>query len=260
MNRKGPVISAASWVSCSCWRPCAAGGGVDLSATRWQAVARRHALDPLLLYALALHETGRPNGKGMAAPWPWTLAPRPRPRFYESQDAAREALQNEREDRWSAHWPAPDQCGGPRRPLQRSGDPAGWPDQPGRRGRHPGRWHPFGPGRPGPRDRPLPPPDDDRAARASGRGMLALREPCGGARSAGPPGDRFVAHQRGARPGRGPESRGNYNAWYRAAHQQEVRSRISRSAEVRALQRRLVRRTAARPLAAIRSSAPPSMA
>lgn len=51
-------------------RPAAA---LDLSATRWEAVARRHAIDPLLLYALALHETHRPSGGGMASPWPWTL-------------------------------------------------------------------------------------------------------------------------------------------------------------------------------------------
>jgi len=40
----------------------------------------------------------------------------------------------------------------------------------------------------------------------------------------------------------GPESRGNYNAWYREAHQQEVQLADLTIGEVRALQARLVRR------------------
>ena len=40
----------------------------------------------------------------------------------------------------------------------------------------------------------------------------------------------------------GPESRGNYNAWYREAHQQEVQLADLTLGEVRALQARLVRR------------------
>jgi conjugal transfer mating pair stabilization protein TraG len=39
----------------------------------------------------------------------------------------------------------------------------------------------------------------------------------------------------------GPESRGNYNAWYRAAHQNELQLAELTVAEVRSLQRRLVR-------------------
>ena len=40
----------------------------------------------------------------------------------------------------------------------------------------------------------------------------------------------------------GPESRGNYNAWYREAHQQAVQLADLTISEVRALQARLVRR------------------
>lgn len=47
---------------------------VDLEGTVWDSAARSEGnLDPLLLYAIALTESGRPDGKGGIKPWPWAL-------------------------------------------------------------------------------------------------------------------------------------------------------------------------------------------
>ena len=50
-------------------RPVAA---LDLRDTAWAEVATPYDLDPALLYAIALMESGRPRAGGLA-PWPWTL-------------------------------------------------------------------------------------------------------------------------------------------------------------------------------------------
>ena len=65
---------------------------LDLTATQWEASARRHGIDPLLLYALALRETSRPSGPGAVSPWPWTLRSPQGRRFYDSRESARSAL------------------------------------------------------------------------------------------------------------------------------------------------------------------------
>lgn len=45
---------------------------LDLRGTTWSGAAAPHALDPALLYAISLMESGRPRDGGIA-PWPWTL-------------------------------------------------------------------------------------------------------------------------------------------------------------------------------------------
>ena len=50
-------------------RPASA---LDLRDTAWAEVADPYDLDPGLLYAIALMESGRPREGGLA-PWPWTL-------------------------------------------------------------------------------------------------------------------------------------------------------------------------------------------
>lgn len=45
---------------------------LDLAGTAWAAAAAPHGLDPTLLYAIGLMESGRPRDGGLA-PWPWTL-------------------------------------------------------------------------------------------------------------------------------------------------------------------------------------------
>jgi hypothetical protein len=238
MNRKGPVISAAVVLLVASLQARA----VDLRGTPWQSVAARHGLDAGLLYAIAVQETGRPNGKGTVAPWPWTLGAQAGPRFYESQDAAREALQGMR-----------GKTGGLRIGLlqisvedhgDRFSDPATLLD--GRINlavaagiladgiRSAGDDLALGIGH-------YRHPNDDRAARAYGRRILSLRERLRGrsSRAAG-----LIDLWRTAAVldlVAGPESRGNYNAWYRAAHQGEVQLAELTLAEVRALQRRLVR-------------------
>ena len=86
-------------------------------------------------------------------------------------------------------------------------------------------------------------PDDDRAARAYGRRVLALREAL---RRRSPKGEGPVVIDLWRTSAvldlvAGPESRGNYNAWYRAAHQHAVQLADLTVGEVRALQKRLVR-------------------
>lgn len=45
---------------------------LDLKGTQWSQVARRHGLDPYLLYAVALTESARIHGN-LASPWFWAL-------------------------------------------------------------------------------------------------------------------------------------------------------------------------------------------
>jgi soluble lytic murein transglycosylase-like protein len=70
---------------------CAGAGdarALDLSATRWEAVAQRHGVEPLVLYGVALQESRRLRGENLISPWPWTLRSPEGPRFYDSKDAA----------------------------------------------------------------------------------------------------------------------------------------------------------------------------
>ena len=47
---------------------------VDLDGTVWESAARAEGdLDPLLLYAIALTESGQVDGEGRIKPWPWAL-------------------------------------------------------------------------------------------------------------------------------------------------------------------------------------------
>ena len=217
---------------------------LDLSATRWEAVAKRHGLDPLLLYALALKETQRPGGDGSAAPWPWTLRSAEGRRFYDSQEAANSALQtlasNDRDVDVGLLQVSL------RRHGQRVGDPAvllepainltvaaaalaeaigtAGGDLALRVGRY--RY-----------------PEDDAAARSYGQRVLALRDALRRRAPRGDAGDLLDLWRSNAVLDlvAGPESQGNYNAWYRAADQHTVQLADLTLAEVRALQRRLVR-------------------
>jgi hypothetical protein len=61
---------------------------VDLKGTRWEAVAARHGLDPLVLYAVALLESRRAAGPNAFSPWPWTIRSPEGPRFYADKATA----------------------------------------------------------------------------------------------------------------------------------------------------------------------------
>jgi len=216
---------------------------LDLSGTLWDVVARRHAIDPALLYALALHETQRPSG-GMVSPWPWTLGSPAGRQFYGRREEARAALgaltARGRDVEVGLLQVSL------KRNRHRVGDPATLLD-PGVNlgvaasvladaiGTARGNLV-LGVGH-------YRYPDDDGAARIFGRRVLAVREALRG------PSRRLkvrsvidlwrtsavldlVA---------GPESRGNYNAWYRAAHQNALQLADLTVGEVRVLQKRLVR-------------------
>ena len=43
------------------------------SGSAWAAAAKKYDVDPVLLYAIALRETGLPWSDGMVRPWPWCL-------------------------------------------------------------------------------------------------------------------------------------------------------------------------------------------
>jgi len=208
----------------------------------WESVAARQGLDAGLLYAIAVEETQRPNGKGTIAPWPWTLGVKGDQRVYENQDAAREALKG------LMGKTADLRVGLLQVSLKdqgdRFGDPATLLDAEVNLAvaasiladgiRSAGDDLALGIGR-------YRHPHDDRAARAYGRRVLALSERLRGRSTRA---QRVIDLWRTAAVldlVAGPESRGNYNAWYRAAHQGEVQLAELTLAEVRALQRRLVR-------------------
>jgi hypothetical protein len=240
MNRKVPVLSAAAVVLLLASVQARA---LDLRGTLWESVSERHGFDAALLYAIAVLETGRPSGNGTVAPWPWTLGTQAGARFYESQNAAREALEGMTR-----------KTGDLRIGLlqisvedhgDRFGDPATLMDARvnlivaagilADATRSAGDDLALGVGR-------YRHPRDDRAARAYGRRVLALSERLRGRSLRA---DRVLALWRTSAVldlVAGPESRGNYNAWYRAAHQRDLQLAELTVAEVRALQRRLVRK------------------
>jgi hypothetical protein len=207
-------------------------------------VARRHAIDPVLLYALALHETQRPSDGGMVSPWPWTLGSQAGRRFYDSRKEARAAL-------GSLTARGHDLEVGLlqvslKRHGHRVGDPATLLD--------PGvnlgvaasvLADAIGAAR---GDLALGVgcyryPDDDGAARIFGRRVLAVRAALQGPTRSPKVQPVIDLWRTNAVLDlvAGPESRGNYNAWYRAAHQNGLQLADLTVGEVRALQKRLVR-------------------
>ena len=218
---------------------------VDLTGTLWAATAQREGLDPTLLYAVAVQETQRPSGPGAVSPWPWTLRTQAGPRSYESLEAAVTDLQAMSRDTRDID------VGLLQVNLNRHGHRVGDPatlldarinlvvaaDILADAIRSAGDDLALGIGR-------YRHPHDDAAARAYGRRVLRLRD---------------ALHGNAPRESRqdvldlwrasavldlvaGPESRGNYNAWYAQAHQSQVQLADLTVREVRALQDRLVRR------------------
>ncbi len=60
----------------------------DLEWTTWANVARNEGVDPLILYAVALTESGRPAEQGQIRPWPWALNVDGDPIFAASREEA----------------------------------------------------------------------------------------------------------------------------------------------------------------------------
>jgi muramidase (phage lysozyme) len=221
------------------------GHAVDLTGTVWEASAQRRGLDPTLLYALAIAETQRPSGPGTVAPWPWTLRTPAGLRFYASREAALadlRAMTRETRDI---------DVGLLQVNLKRQGDRVGDPaalldartnlvvaaDLLADAMRSAGDDLALGIGR-------YRHPHDDGAARAYGHRALRLRDALRGRSSKENPHGVLDLWRASAVLDlvAGPESRGNYNAWYAHAHQSQVQLADLTVREVRALQDRLVRR------------------
>ena len=61
----------------------------------WEKAARRHGIEPDLLFGAALAASGR-IAQGQAAPWPWTLAIDRKVEHYPSREQAERALRKAR--------------------------------------------------------------------------------------------------------------------------------------------------------------------
>jgi hypothetical protein len=218
---------------------------LDLSGTPWEIAASRHGLDPELLYAVAIQASGRPAGRGTISPWPWTIWTGTGRRFFATRSAALAAL------REAVREPGDLYIGLMRVDTKRHahdfGDPATLLDARSNLmvaaailaqaiGSSPtdpalgiGRYRY---------------PHDDRAARAYGQRILRLREALERALPRAAASEVLDLWRTNAVLDlvAGPESRGNYNAWYRDAHQSDVQLADLTVNEVRALQRQLVRR------------------
>jgi soluble lytic murein transglycosylase-like protein len=60
----------------------------DLAGTAWAKIGREEGIDPLMLYAVALTESGRPVKEGQIEPWPWALNVGGDPIFAASREEA----------------------------------------------------------------------------------------------------------------------------------------------------------------------------
>lgn len=60
------------------------------SETTWAKVGKEYSIDPLLLYAVALKESRKWNGKYSSTPWPWTLNIGGGMRFDTKEEASKE--------------------------------------------------------------------------------------------------------------------------------------------------------------------------
>ena len=65
---------------------------ITLAGTGWERAAQDQAIDPVLLYALALARTGTLAANTAVTPWPWTLTRQGRPQRYPDRPAALRAL------------------------------------------------------------------------------------------------------------------------------------------------------------------------
>ncbi len=65
---------------------------IGLEDSPWEHAADAVSLDPLLLYAVALTESGRREGQDQLAPWPWALNVEGQPYFPASRDEAAQIL------------------------------------------------------------------------------------------------------------------------------------------------------------------------
>lgn len=61
---------------------------LELTGTGWEQAAMQAGLDPLMLYAVALTESGRVSEKGQIKPWPWTLNIEGRAHFTDTRKEA----------------------------------------------------------------------------------------------------------------------------------------------------------------------------
>jgi soluble lytic murein transglycosylase-like protein len=68
----------------------------DLIGTHWELAAKQAGVDPLMLYAVALTESGRTTGEGRITPWPWTLNVEGRAYFAETKKEAAALLASNR--------------------------------------------------------------------------------------------------------------------------------------------------------------------
>ena len=64
----------------------------DLAGTAWAKIGREEGVDLLMLYAIALTESGRPAEQGQIEPWPWALNVEGDPIFAASREEAARLL------------------------------------------------------------------------------------------------------------------------------------------------------------------------
>jgi hypothetical protein len=60
----------------------------DLSGTDFESAAKKHDLDPILLYSVALAESASGRGDDNISPWPWTLRTTTEPFYALNKDQA----------------------------------------------------------------------------------------------------------------------------------------------------------------------------
>ena len=94
LGRRGVLTAGVMAVGVGLAGGGLANEGFSLTGTVWADIGRDYGIDPVLMYAIALVESGRPSGSGVYRPWPYAIGTREGGYFPSTRGEAEAQLQS----------------------------------------------------------------------------------------------------------------------------------------------------------------------